>query len=180
MSSRYRSRIPIVDPDNPVAWGKDDITGLPIMHSDMVPVMQYAGSQIVWTGFMTHKDKVDIPQPQLAPANLPPDPVPVKNIRIFNRPTMPPIPSGLEIISRTDTTITVQWNSVPVATSYVVAWVDSLQTNPIENIPTTTNPITTYTITGLAPNTYYLVQVATAYSEATSAYSNPVATTTTS
>lgn len=178
MSSIYRGRIPIVDEDNLDTWGKDDITGLPIMTRDMVPVMQYAGSQVVWTGFMTHKDRVDTPQPQLAPARLRADPEPATVIRILNRPTMPPIPTGLEITASTGSTISIQWDSVPVATSYVVAWVNGQTTGKITDIPTTLNPITTYTITGLAPNTYYLVQVATTYPEATSAYSNPVAVTT--
>lgn len=173
MSSIYRGRIPIVDPDNPIAWGKDDITGLPIMHDDMVPVMQYSGSQVIWTGFMTHKDKVDVPQPQLAPARLRPDPVPVTNIRIFNRPTMPPIPSGLAVTSFTNTTITISWQSVSVATSYVVAWANSTSIDQIPGIETNN-----YTITGLAPNTYYRIEVATTYPEATSAYSSPVAVTT--
>lgn len=177
---QYRPRIPYVDPDDPIAWARDDIRGLPVMHNDLVPVMQYAGSQIIWTGFMTHKDYVDIPQPQLAPAILRPDPVPVDNIRIFNMPKLPPIPTGLTVVSLTSTTITLQWDSVSVATSYVVQWTNPLVQNPIPNISISTNPIITYTITGLAPNTYYLVQVATTYSEATSAFSNPVAVTTSS
>jgi fibronectin type III domain protein len=177
---QYRGRIPDVDPDNPIAWGRDDIRGLPVMHDDLVPVMQYAGSQIVWTGFMTHKDYVDIPQPQLAPARLRADPVPVENPRIFYMPKQPPIPTGLTLVSFTANTITIQWDSVLVATSYVVNWTNSVVSNPIKDIPITTDATITYTITGLSPNTYYLVQVATTYPEATSAYSSPVTVTTSS
>lgn len=175
---QYRGRIPIVDPDDPIAWAKDDITGLPVMHDDLVPVMQYSGSQVIWTGFMTHKDFVDIPQPQLAPARLRPDPVPVTNIRIFMMPTMPPIPTGLTVTATTPTSITVQWDSVPIATSYVLQWSDTVAINPIPDIPTVVGSTVTYTITGLGAGTYYYVQVATTYPEATSAFSTAVAVTT--
>lgn len=174
----YRGRIPYVNEEDIVSYGKDDITGLPIMVDDMVPVMQYFGSQVQWTGFYTHKDKVDIPQPQLAPAWLQPDPQPSPIIRILGRPMMPPIPTGLTINAITDSTIQVTWDSVPVATSYTLQWTSPVVQNPIPNIAITNTPTVSYEITDLAPHTYYLVQVATTYSEATSAYSNAVAATT--
>lgn len=165
-----------------MSYGKDDIRGLPIMVDDMVPVMQYAGSQIIWTGFYTHKDYVDVPQPQLAPAWLRPDPEPSPIIRILNRPTMPPIPTGLTVTNITDTTITVAWNSVigsaQTILNYYVQWTSPVAITKSPSIPFVTTPTASYTITGLAPRTYYLIQVASTSSEATSAYSNPIAATT--
>lgn len=173
-----RGRIPIVDPDNPIAWAKDDITGLPVMHDELVPVMQYAGTNIIWTGFMTHKDKLDIPQPQLAPARLRPDPVPIENIRPFMMPTTPPIPTGLTVVQGFDpTSVICTWDSVSVATSYVLTWANTVAVNPIPGIAITTTPTVSYTITNLAVGTYYLIAIASVYSEATSANSDPVAIT---
>ena len=176
--SQYQSRIPFVDENDPTSWGRDDITGLPTMMNDMVKVMQYAGRNVVWTGWMTRYDLVDIPQPQLAPAYLRPDPQTIPIVRPFSRPTMPPIPTGLTVLSSTSNSITVQWDSVSVATSYVLAWADIVVVNPIADIPTSSTSTVTYTITGLAPRTYYLLQVATTYPEATSAYSDPISFTT--
>ena len=41
---KYRQMIPIVDPRHPEAWGRDDLTGLPVMHNDMIMQMEYIGS----------------------------------------------------------------------------------------------------------------------------------------
>lgn len=178
--SNYRGRIPYVDEDNIVSYGRDDIRGLPIMVDDMVPVMQYMGSQIQWTGFYTHKDHVDVPQAQLAPAWLRPDPQPSPIIRILSRQNTPPIPTGLVVDSVTDDSITVTWDSVSVATSYVLQWTSPVVQNPIFDIPTTNDATITYTITGLAAHTYYVLQVASTYPDVTSAYSAGISTFTSS
>ena len=150
------------------------------MVDDMAPVMQYAGSQIVWTGFYTHKDHVDVPQAQLAPAWLRPDPEPSPIIRILNYQNTPPIPTGLTVVSVTSRTITVSWNAVSVATSYVLQWTSPVVQNPILNIKATTDSVITYTITNLAPNTFYVLQVASTYPDVTSAYSDGISTYTSS
>jgi hypothetical protein len=126
---------------------------------------------------MTHKDRVDIPQPQLAPARLRPDPVPVDNIRPFFMPVTPPIPSGLTVVQGSDpTSVICTWDSVPGAISYVLTWANVVAVTPI-TVAVTTTPTVTYTITDLAVGVYYLIQVATTSTEATSAYSDPIAIT---
>lgn len=183
MSGLYRGRIPYVDEDNLVPYGRDDIRGLPIMVDDMVPVMQYMGSQIQWTGFYTHKDHVDVPQAQLAPAWLRPDPQPSPIIRILERSNTPPIPTNLVVDSVTENTITVHWDSVNVPASegpitYVLQWTSSAMQNPIFDIAATTTATVPYTIMGLAPNTYYVLQIASTWPDVTSAYSFGISTTT--
>jgi len=170
----YRSRIPYVDPDNPISYGRDDISGLPIMHDDMVQVMEFFGSQIQWTGYMTHKDKVDIPQPQLAPAYIRPQPLPVDNIRILSRTYTPPIPTGLTVLSTTTNSATLQWNSVQVATSYEIEWTAGGPPNLIKGIAVTTGLTQTYVLDSLPPSGIVWIAVATTYPECTSAFSDPI------
>jgi hypothetical protein len=180
MSLRYRQTVPIVNPDNPRAWGRDDITGLPVMHDDLVKQMEYIGNGLAWTGFMVHFNDADQPNPQLMPPRLRPDPVPVHNPRIFNMPNLPAIPQGLTATATTPTTITLIWDEVPKVPAYTVGWTSIHAQGEEINIPALT-----YTITNLTPGTRYLVSVASIGNNSTantiqfttSAFSNPIAIT---
>lgn len=192
MSNRYRGRIPYVDPDNPQSWGKDDYTGLPVMHTDLVKQMEFIGNGLAWTGFMVHYKDYSQPNPQKIPPRLKPDPVPIPNPRYLKLTQAPVIPNdgidpetkslnpGLKITGSTSTSITVEWDFVENVQAYVVGW-DSLhakgETRGI--IPLT------YTITGLSPGNTYNVYVAstadnsTPYKSqfSTSGFSMPIQTT---
>ena len=192
MSRADKGRIPYVDPDNPQSWGRDDYTGLPVMHPDMVKQMEYIGNGLAWTGFMVHYKDVSQPNPQKIPPRLKPDPVPIPNPRYLKLTHVTSVPSdgvepvvgsllpGLEITGTTSTSISVSWNAVLNAQAYVVGW-DS------KYVKGETRAITdlTYTITGLSPGNTYNVQVAstadnsTAYANefSTSAFCQPVQTT---
>lgn len=192
MSRADKGRIPYVDPNNPQSWGKDDYTGLPVMHTDLVKQMEFIGNGLAWTGFMVHYKDADQPNPQKIPPRLKPDPVPIPNPRYLELTEAPAIPSkgidpitksllsGLTITGTTSTSITVAWDFVPYVQAYVVGW-DSLHAKG------ETRGITplTYTITGLTPGNTYNIQVAstadnsTPYKSqfSTSGFSQPVQTT---
>lgn len=169
--SKYRGRIPIVDQFNPDAWGKDDITGLPVMHGDMVKQMEFIGNGLAWTGMMVHHKDADEPNPQLMPPIIPPDPVPIRNPRILQFLELPDIPTGLMSPSNTSTTIDVTWNAVIGAQSYVLEW-GSIWNTGTATITAVPNVIPTYTIPTLAAETTYGIAVATVilYPPSTSPY----------
>lgn len=85
MRFRTTSRYVKTNPKKPKSLGMCDRTGFLVMHYDLRPQYQYAGSGKVNTGFLIHKDYIDKLNPQqLAPkAYL--DPYPVPN----PRPPMP-------------------------------------------------------------------------------------------
>jgi hypothetical protein len=155
MTVRYRGRIPVVDPDHPEAWGKDDITGLPVMHTDMIKQMEYIGNGLAWTGFMVHHKDADQPNPQLIPPRLKPDPLPIDNPRYLQFPELPSIPTGLTVTGFTSTSITVTWDQVPGIPSYVIGWTSIWSFGETRGIVPTT-----YTINGLSPGNTYAVAVA--------------------
>lgn len=177
MAVKYRSRIPEVDWDNPQAWGRDDLTGLPVMHNDMVKVMEYGPQGLYWTGFLSHFKDADEPNPQLVPPRLRPDPVPVPNPRYFARPELPQIPTGLAEVSRGETTITVTWDLVVLDVDSYVILCTSEHTS--FNFPGVVTP--PYTITSLAPGNTYAIQIASTNDDVgTSAFSSPPILVTTS
>ena len=177
---KYRQMIPIVDPRHPEAWGRDDLTGLPVMHNDMIMQMEYIGSGLQWTGFMVHYKDADQPNPQLIPPRLKPDPVPIDNPRYLQFPELPAIPSNLAVSATTSTSITVTWDIVPGILAYSVQWNSIYVTGTESGVATNT-----YTITNLTPGNTYLVSVASIGDNTstltaeftTSAFSNPVSTT---
>lgn len=71
-----------VDPSSPDALGICDYTGFVHKRSDLVKQMEWRGNAIVWTGFYVGRDYVDVPNEQLRPPILPPDPVPVQQPRL--------------------------------------------------------------------------------------------------
>ena len=180
MCAKYRGRIPFIDADNPQAWGKDDITGLPVMHTDMVKQMEYIGNGIAWTGFMVHHKDADQPNPQLVPPRLKPDPVPIKNPRYLQFPELPQIPTGLVVTSFTSTSITVSWDAVAGIPSYVVGWKSIWTFGETRGIVAST-----YTINGLSSGNTYNISVASTLNNTseqtsdftTSAFSSAIAIT---
>lgn len=180
MVQMYRGRIPEIDPDCPQSWGKDDITGLPVMHRDMVKQMEYIGNGLAWTGFMVHYKDADQPNPQLIPPRLKVDPVPIDNPRYLQFPELPTIPTGLSIVSTTSSTIVVSWEAIPGIPSYVVGWTSKWGAGEERGIVPST-----YTITNLASGNIYSVSVASTANDSTeylsefttSAFSQPVSAT---
>lgn len=184
MSRADRGRIPYVNPENPQSWGRDDYTGLPVMHPDMVKQMEYIGNGLAWTGFMVHYKDADQPNPQKIPPRLKPDPIPIPNPRYLQLTQAPSIPSNLRLTGKTDTTISVEWDAVTSdVEAYVVGW-----KNVYVPIYAETRGITdtTYIITGLSPGNTYNIYVAStadnssAYASefSTSAFSQPIQQTT--
>lgn len=161
--TRYRGRIPIVDPDNPRPWGRDDITGLPVMHDDMVKQMEFIGTGLAWTGFLVHHSDADQPNPQLMPPRLPIDPVTISNPRFFKLPKLlpPPFiatpnnPDGFRVTGSTIDSVTLAWIVVPLAQAYVIAWESMTQQGIATQIIGNT-----FTVTGLAASTQYFFVIA--------------------
>lgn len=174
--ARYQSRIPIVDRNHPESWGKDDITGLPVMHNDMIKQMEFGrggSGGLGWTGFMVHYKDADQPNPQLMPVRVPPDPIPIPNPRILQFIELPPIPSGIVINTVAPTTITLTWTVVPIAQTYVVGWTSIWSYGESGYL----NGLT-YTITNLSPGNTYLIGVASSNAQGQSAFSEPLSVTT--
>ncbi len=174
MSRADQGRIPVVDPENPQSWARDDLTGLPVMHNDMVKYMEYIGAGLQWTGFMSHYKDVDQPNPQLIPPRLKPDPVPIDNPRYLTLLKAPTVPSELVISNITSTTAELSWFEPQNVTSYTISWTApwSAAQAEVDNSP--------YVLTDLIPDSTYAVQVASNNSVCQSAYSNPISFTTTS
>jgi len=78
MSDRPKGKHVFVDQDSPQALGICDKTGFVFKRIDLIRQMEWRGNALTWTGFMVGKPYVDIPNEQLRPPILPPDPVPVK------------------------------------------------------------------------------------------------------
>lgn len=92
-----------VDPSSPDALGICDYTGFVHKRSDLVKQMEWRGNAIVWTGFYVGRDYVDVPNEQLRPPILPPDPVPVREPRLM-QPSIVTWTNGQNAI----------WGQVPV------------------------------------------------------------------
>lgn len=81
MSLRPKGKHVTVDISNPQALGICDYTGFVHKHSDLVKQMEWRGNALTWTGLYVGKDYADIPNEQLRPPILPPDPIPIVNAR---------------------------------------------------------------------------------------------------
>ena len=173
--------IPIIDPNNPQSWGKDDKTGLPVMHPDMVKQYEYIGNGLAWTGFMVHYKDADQPNPQLIPPRLKVDPIPIPNVRYLQFPELPNIPNNLAVASVTSTTVSLTWDAVTLVDAYAVKWASNYASGETTDILNNS-----YTITNLTPGTQYLVYVASIGDNtstvtiefSTSAFSDPIFATT--
>lgn len=172
MSRADQGRIPLVDPENPQSWGRDDLTGLPVMHTDMVKYMEYLGNGLQWTGFLSHYKDVDQPNPQLIPPRLKPDPVPIDNPRYLTLIHSPAVPTELAITAITPTTASLSWFEPQDVTSYTIIWTApwSAAQEQVVSPP--------FVLTDLIPNSTYFVQVASNNSVCQSAYSDPISFTT--
>lgn len=76
MTYRPKGKHVRIDADSPTALGICDYTGFVHNRHDLVRQMEWRGNAIVWTGFYVGKDYADVPNEQLRPPILPPDPVP--------------------------------------------------------------------------------------------------------
>jgi hypothetical protein len=143
------------------------------MSYDLVKQMEYGPQGLYWTGFMVSIQDYNQPNPALVPPRLKQDPVPVQNPRILQRINVPPIPTGLNFISSTPSSITVSWNLIPEdVDNYIVKAVSKYSNYIYENILSTELP---YTIINLAGgNTYLIYVAANNINNGTSAYSKPI------
>lgn len=153
--TRYYQRVPIVDPNAPEAWGRDDITGLPVMHSDLVKYYEYIGTGLQWTGMMTHYKDLDQPNPQLCPPRLKPDPVPIDNPRYLTFTKVPPVPENLDVMAGS-TTAALTWDAIPSIDLYSILLEASFLQMPM----VATSSTNSFTLTNLIPNSSYFVSVA--------------------
>lgn len=71
----------LVDLSTPGALAYCDRTGFVCMRRDLRRQMKWAGTELVWTGLLVHKDFLDIPNPAMRTIILPPDPVPIPEPR---------------------------------------------------------------------------------------------------
>lgn len=78
MSHRPKGKHVSIDQTNPEALGICDYTGFVFMRKDLVKQMEWRGNALIWTGFLVGRPYVDVPNEQLRPPILPPDPVPVR------------------------------------------------------------------------------------------------------
>ena len=73
----------IANPDAPTAAGTCDRCGFVYQHSELTWNYDYRGRSLVNTRILVCQKCLDVPQNQLRPRVLPPDPVPVANARPF-------------------------------------------------------------------------------------------------
>mgnify|MGYP001607407573 CR=1 FL=1 len=84
MAYRWHPKLAEVDPDNPSAWGTCDRCGFITNLNRMVWQWDYRGTPSpINTRILTcgRQTCLDVPNPQMAPMILPPDPLPVFNAR---------------------------------------------------------------------------------------------------
>lgn len=81
MSWRPHPRRADTDPNNPRGWATDDRSGFVTNLDKMCFERQWAGQELIRTGFIVHPDFLDVPQQQLRTLILPPDPAPLFNAR---------------------------------------------------------------------------------------------------
>ena len=70
-----------VNPSAPSAWAICDDCGFTFLHSHLRWKVQWAGPQLQNLRFLVCEKCWDLPQAQLKPRILPPDPVPIMNAR---------------------------------------------------------------------------------------------------
>lgn len=76
MSYRPKGKHVRIDDTSPQGLGLCDKTGFVFNRKDLVRQMEWRGNAIVWTGFYVGRPYQDVPNEQLRPPILPPDPVP--------------------------------------------------------------------------------------------------------
>jgi hypothetical protein len=87
MSFRPKGRHVQIDVNFPEGLGICDYTGFVFNHKDLVKQMEWRGNGLIWTGYMVGRPYLDVPNEQLRPPILPPDPVPLR----LPRPRQPEI-----------------------------------------------------------------------------------------
>lgn len=97
MSYLPKGRHYFLDPDHPKAAGICDKTQFIYPRDKLVKQMEWRGNALVWTGFLVGPEYADVPNEQLRPPILQPDPVPVQNPRldqmVTSTPASPPAPN---------------------------------------------------------------------------------------
>ncbi len=80
MAYRFHGRAH-VNPSSPRAWAICDDCGFLYDHSELRWKVQWAGPQLQNLRMLVCRDCWDVPQQQLRPRILPPDPMPILNAR---------------------------------------------------------------------------------------------------
>lgn len=70
-----------VDSRSPSAFGSCDFCGMLYNRTDLVPQMEWYGTSLTDTGYRTCRRCLSVPQDQLRPIILPPDPIPIMEPR---------------------------------------------------------------------------------------------------
>lgn len=70
-----------LDFDHPDSVAICDISGMVCNYGDLVKQMEWRGQRLIRTGLMVNKVFADKPDPQQIALTLPPDPIPLLNIR---------------------------------------------------------------------------------------------------
>lgn len=109
MAYRYHGHAK-TDPRNPSAYGISDRSGFQHNLRDLVWEMEWRGPRLMRTGFLVSKRDLDVPQQQLRPRILPPDPVPIPNPR--------PEQYAFEVGLQGFTLLTIDPPAFPSATPY--------------------------------------------------------------
>lgn len=73
-----------VRPSAPSAWASCDRCNDLYLHSELTWQYQWAGPRLQNLRLLVCRKCLDVPQPQLKPRILPPDPIPIMNARPFN------------------------------------------------------------------------------------------------
>jgi hypothetical protein len=82
MSYRPKGKHVSVDSQAPEALGMCDYTQFVHERKDLVRQMEYRGDDLVWTGLYVGRQYLDVPNDQLRPPIVAPDPVPVPEPRV--------------------------------------------------------------------------------------------------
>jgi hypothetical protein len=82
MSTRPRGSHVYIDTENPQAVGICDYTGFIHQRDELVKQMEWRGESLEWTGLYVGKEYADVPNEQLRPPILPPDPVPISDAKL--------------------------------------------------------------------------------------------------
>lgn len=82
MSNRPKGKYVTIDNQAPNAVGICDYSGFVFNRVDLIKQMEWRGNRLVWTGFYVGRPFVDVPNEQLRPPMMRPDPIPIQQPRL--------------------------------------------------------------------------------------------------
>jgi len=81
MSYRPKGKNVFINPEDPVGVALCDNSDFVYQHQQLNKQLEWRGNALIWTGFLAAGDHLDVPNEQLRPPLLKPDPVPLTNPR---------------------------------------------------------------------------------------------------